>query len=105
MLGGVRQLGHFAPGSLRLHRQCLIPRKQITTNKTHSGDTQWQPCPLPASVLCTAVIPKRTTPSFTFPRTRSVIPPPGSRQPEPPKPRQDHPPTSVSAPPSAARWQ
>ena len=42
---------------------------------------------------------------YQFSANSVGIPSPGSRQPEPPKPRQCYPPTSASAPPSAARWQ
>ena len=76
--------GHFAPASRRLHRAASVPLHQILRplyrgskslpTKRIKETTQWQPCPLPAFVLCTAVTPRRAKSSITSPRTRSVIP-------------------------------
>src|SRR5215469_12408254 len=65
----------------------------MNTNET----AKWLSCPLPASVLCTAVTPRRTKPSITFPRTQYGMLSLGSQQGEPQKPRQRFPPTNASA--------
>src|SRR5215469_6065981 len=65
----------------------------MNTNET----AKWLSCPLPALVLCTAVTPRRTKPSITFPRTQYGVLPLGSQQPEPQKRRRRLPPTNTSA--------